>query len=416
MAYQYTTATQKLSKLQKRIRGVAGGTSAGKTISILTILIDAAQRDTTPTVTSVVSESFPHLKRGAIRDFISILTEHGYFVDDLWNRSDFTYTFETGSKIEFFSADQMDKVRGPRRDRLFVNEANNISYETFDQLLIRTKEYAWLDWNPTYEFWFYENLLDKRDDVDFETLTYKDNEGLDPRIIAEIESHKNNKNWWLVFGEGKLGNIEGKIYKNWQIIPEVPFEARLVKFGLDFGYSNDPSVGVAVYFYNGGYIIDEIFYGTQMSNRNIADIFLNEDRAPIIADSAEPKSIDELKSYKLLVIPSKKGAGSVSQGIQYVQDQRISVTERSTNVIKGYKNYMWETDRDGKIINVPDHAYSDAMDAIRYALASEFPRRKTPEEIVRIKETKSLLSQFDGVAKKSRYTGSRYLRGRVSSI
>ena len=223
--YQITTATKKLSKQRQRIRGVAGGTSAGKTISILQLLIDDAQTDTTPTLTSVVSESFPHLKRGAMRDFLSIMQEHGYFHDDKWNKTDYVYTFESGSKIEFFSADQPSKVRGPRRDRLFVNEANNIPHEAFDQLAIRTKEYIWLDYNPTSEFWFYEHYLNVRDDVDFITLTYLDNEGLSPEIVGEIESHKNNKAWWTVYGLGQLGEVEGRVFTGWNIIDEIPWQA-----------------------------------------------------------------------------------------------------------------------------------------------------------------------------------------------
>ena len=146
--FKATTATKKIVAMNKRIRLVAGGTSASKTISILLYLISRAQSDTSPTLSSVVSESFPHLKRGAIRDFINIMEAHGYFEDGRWNKSESTYTFETGSKLEFFSADQPGKVRGPRRDRLFVNEANNVDKESWDQLLLRTREFAYADWNP----------------------------------------------------------------------------------------------------------------------------------------------------------------------------------------------------------------------------------------------------------------------------
>lgn len=378
MPYALTTATQKLLKLRKRIRAVAGGTSAGKTISIEQILIDAAQSDTRPTLTSIVSESFPHLKRGAMRDFLDIMQEHRYYKDDRWNKSDFTYTFETGAKIEFFSADQPSKVRGPRRDRLFVNEANNIPYETWDQLLVRTREYAWADWNPTNEFWFYTDVLPVRpDDVDFITLTYLDNEALAPSIVSDIESHRLNKNWWQVYGLGQLGEVEGKIYTGWQIIDEIPHEARLERRGLDFGYSNDPSALVDIYSYNGGYIWDEQLYQKGMSNKQIADRALNmpAPRTLIVADSAEPKSIDELMLYGLNVIAAQKGPGSVLQGIQYVQDQRISVTKRSVNIIKEYRNYLWMTDKNGKIINVPEPGLDHAMDGGRYGMESLRPKR-----------------------------------------
>lgn len=354
MPYIITTATKKLIQLKKRIKGIAGGTAAGKTISIIQILIDKAQRDKKPTLTSITSESMPHLKRGAIRDFLNIMGEHNYFNPDLWNKTDYTYTFETGSKIEFFSLDMPHKVRGPRRQRLFINEANNIPLETFDQLEVRTTDEIWLDWNPTNEFWWYTDVS-KRDDTDFMILTYKDNEGLDESIVKSIEMRKNNKNWWLVYGLGQLGEVEGKIYKDWQIIDSIPHEARLERYGLDFGYSNDPTAIVAVYKYNEGFIIDEIAFQKGLMNNQISDILKNQVNAVCIADSAEPKSIDEILSYGgLTVLPSLKGPGSVNKGIDWVQQQRISVTQRSLNVIKEYRNYMWKTDKDGKIINEPD--------------------------------------------------------------
>lgn len=302
-----------------------------------------------------------------MRDFLSILQSHEYFDDNAWNKTDFIYTFPSGSRIEFFSADQPSKVRGPRRDRLFLNEANNIAYEAFDQLEVRTKDFIFLDWNPVSEFWFYE-IVKQRNDVEFITLTYKDNEALDANIVASIEQRKGNKNWWTVYGEGQLGAAEGRIFKDWQIIEEIPHEARLERYGLDFGYSNDPTACVAVYKYNGGYIFDEIIFQKGLSNRQIADIFINLDRALIVADSAEPKSIDEIKSYGLACVASKKGQGSINMGIQFMQDQKISVTKRSTNIIKEYRNYLWETDKDGKVLNIPAQGFDHSMDAIRYAL------------------------------------------------
>lgn len=380
--YSETTATKKIKRLTKRIRAVCGGTSASKTVSILIYLIAKAQTDKTPTLTSVVSESFPHLKRGSMRDFLGIMQSHHYFKDEAWNKTDYTYTFETGSKIEFFSADQPGKVRGPRRDRLFVNEANNIPYEAWDQLLVRTKEFAFADWNPTNEFWFYDQILPVREDLDFITLTYKDNEALDPNIVSDIESHKHNAQWWRVYGEGQLGEVEGKIFRDWAIIDEIPHEARLERYGLDFGYSNDPTAIVAIYSYNGGYVLNEVAFQKGLTNKQIADILNANDRALIIADSAEPKSIDELKLYGLTVMPAKKGPGSVSQGIQYVQQQRISVTKQSTNIIKEYRNYLWLTDKEGKIINEPAHEFSHSQDAIRYGMDFVRPRiDRTPKKV-----------------------------------
>src|SRR6266404_683524 len=373
--FQLTSATQKIAKFQKRIRAVQGGTSASKTISILLLLINAAQSDKTPTLTSIVSESFPHLKRGVMRDFIQIMEQHHYFKADRWNKTDFIYTFETGSKIEFFSADQPSKVRGPRRDRLFINEANNVPYEAFDQLEVRTKDYIYLDWNPTTEFWYYDQVA-KRDDVDHRVITYRDNEALDESIVRAIEQRKSNKAWWQVYGEGQLGEIENRIYTGWPIIDTVPVEARLERYGLDFGYTNDPTAIVAIYYLDGRYIWDEIAYQNGLSNKMIADILLQQPRARVIADSAEPKSIAELKSYKLKVLPANKGAGSVLQGIQNVQAQWISVTKRSVNIIKEYRSYVWITDKDGRVINEPVDIYNHAMDAGRYAMESLRPNKK----------------------------------------
>lgn len=372
--YLETSATKRISTLNKRIRAVCGGTSASKTISILLYLIALAQSDKKKTLTSVVAESIPHLKRGAIRDFKNILQAHNYWSDKNWNATDSIYTFETGSQIEFFSSDNGDKLRGARRDRLFINEANNNSFEAFNQLEVRTKEFCFLDWNPTNEFWFYTEILGKREDVDFITLTYKDNEALSDEIVKAIEARKNNKNWWSVYGLGQLGEVEGKIYKDWAILDELPHEARLERYGLDFGYSNDPTAIVAIYKHNGGFILDEIAFQKGLSNKQIADILNNQPRALVIADSAEPKSIDELKSYGVLVQPCIKGKDSINQGIQYVQDQRISVTKRSLNILKEYRNYLWQTDKEGKIINVPDVGFDHAMDAIRYGLDSYKPR------------------------------------------
>jgi phage terminase large subunit len=260
-------------------------------------------------------------------------------------------------------------VKGPRRDRLFINEANNIPYNTFDQLAVRTKDFIYLDWNPDTEFWFYSEVLGKRDDVDHIILTYLDNEAIPEEIRNEIEQHKDKKWWWQVYGLGQLGEVEGKIYKDWQIVDEIPHEARLVRRGIDFGYSNDPTAIVDIYKYNQGFILDEVCYQKGLSNKKIADIISNQETTLTIADSAEPKSIDELTSYGVTVLPSLKGAGSVLQGIQFVQYQRISVTKRSVNLIKEYRNYLWETDKDGKTLNIPQDLWNHAMDAVRYGFS-----------------------------------------------
>lgn len=372
-AFKDTTATKKVFSLTKRIRAVAGGTSASKTVSIIVWCIDYAQ-STKGELISIVSESFPHLEGGAIRDFTNIMKGQGYWNDNRWHATKHVYTFEKGSVIEFISVDNYGKAHGPRRDVLFVNEANNLSYQVVDQLIVRTKKIVWLDWNPSSEFYFYTEMLPNRpDDIDFITLTYKDNEALDEVTIQEIESHKGNKNWWTVYGLGQLGTIEGRIYKDWQIIDSIPYEARLERRGLDFGYSVDPTAIVDVYYYNGGYILDEQCYRKGLLNKPIADLIANykEPDTLVIADSAEPKSIDEIKLYGINILPAVKGQGSISTGIAFVQGQKISVTSRSINLLKEYRSYMWKTDRaTGSFIKDPEEGMDHLLDAVRYALNS----------------------------------------------
>lgn len=353
-------------------------------------MIHLAQSDKTPTLTSIVSESFPHLRRGAMRDFLLIMKEHGYFKDSRWDKTNSVYSFETGSTIEFFSADQPEKLRGARRDRLFLNEANNIPFEAFEELEVRTKDFVYIDFNPTTEFWLFTEVLGKRDDTEHIILTYKDNEALSQEIVKSIEQRKNRPGWWKVYGEGQLGEVEGRIYTGWSIIDSIPHEARLERYGLDFGYTNDPTAIVALYYYNGGYILDEINFSKGLSNKQIADIFANEKKALAVADSAEPKSIDEIKAFQINIIPTLKGNDSVRQGIQVVQDQKISVTKRSTNIIKEYRNYLWQTDRDGKVLNEPEHTYSHSMDAIRYAMTSLIPviRAKEYMDMMPVRESR----------------------------
>lgn len=368
-----TTATRKIFSLKKRIRGVAGGTSASKTISILVWIIDYCQsQQGNEKLVHVVSESFPHLEMGAMLDFANIMKDRGYWNDDRWHGTLHTYTFETGNKVRFMSVDTYGKAHGPRRDVLFINEANNLEFKIVDQLITRTREIVWLDWNPSEEFYFYTEMLPNRSDIDFITLTYKDNEALDQTTVDEIESHRNNKNWWTVYGLGQLGAIESRIYSGWNIIDDVPHEARLERRGLDFGYTNDPTAIIDIYYYNGGYILDEVLYRKGQSNKQIADVLnnLSDTGCLTIADSSEPKSIDEIKIYGVNIMPCVKGPGSILTGIQFVQSQKISMTKRSVNLIKEYRNYLWMTDKDGKIINEPEGGFDHGMDAARYGLTS----------------------------------------------
>jgi len=372
MLYQTTSALRKIQSLSKRVRVIQGGSSAGKTIATLLVLIDRAQREKGKLI-SVVSETVPHLKRGAIRDFLSIMEGHGYYKDERWNRTDFIYTFETGTKIEFFSADSPDKVRGPRRDILFVNECNNISYETYTQLAIRTKEEIYLDYNPVVEFWVQDEIVNKGVEHDFLILTYKNNEGLSQNIVDELESRKGNSAWWRVYGEGLVGELEGRVYKNWQIIDDIPHEARLERHALDFGFDPDPAVIVDIYYYNGGYILDEVLYQKGLHNSDLAKALKNLPSKLTIADSAEPKSISELSLYGLTVLPTPKGKDSKKWGIQVMQDQQISITKRSVNGIEEYRKYMLAQDLEGRFIPGETIGHDDFLDAARYGICSLVP-------------------------------------------
>lgn len=301
-------------------------------------------------------------------DFELLMKDRGYWVQKRWNEGKHQYTFETGTIIEFFSADTYGKAHGPRRDILYLNECNNLHYNIVQQLMLRTRKIVWMDWNPSADFWYYSEIEGKRDDVDFLHLTFEDNEALDEGSKREILSMKDNSYLWTVYGLGLQSEPIEKIYKDWKVVGEVPHEARLISYGLDFGYTNDPTGICQIFYLNGGFIVHEIAYTKGLSNKNIADIILAHDSAPVIADAAEPKSIDELRLYGLTVIPSTKGKGAVSQRIVFVQSQRMSITSQSVNFIKNYRNYLFIKDKNGKVTNEPHHAFSHGMDAVGYGL------------------------------------------------
>jgi len=375
-----TTAAEKLLDLKERIKVVQGGTSASKTFSILMILIDKAQTNKNLTI-HVISESYPHLRDGAIKDFKTILLGRNYWEDDRWNKTEKEYSFETGTTIKFLSIDKLGKAHGPRRDILFLNEANNVEWQIVDQLMARTRGDIWIDYNPSSEFWFHEHIKDSLPH-DFIILNYKDNEALDQTVVEYIESKREDKNWWTVYGLGHLGEIEGRVYTGWKTIQEVPEEARLVRYGLDFGYSNDPTAIVEIYKYNDGFILNEIRYMKGLQNSEIADFMKNREKALIIADSAEPKSIDELKLHGLDIIGAEKGPGSINRGIDFVKDQRIQVTISSYYLLKEYNAYLWKTDtKTGKHINEVIGGNDHLLDAIRYGLSSLKVNEETPKQL-----------------------------------
>jgi len=364
-----TTALKKLLKLKRRIKVVPGGTSAGKTYSILPILIDKAIKEPFLEI-SVVGESIPNLRRGALKDFIKIMQSTNRWVDVHYSRTLLKYTFANGSFIEFFGADQPDKLRGPRRHILYINECNNVNFETYQQLAIRTSDSVWLDFNPTHEFWVHTEL-ENDDDVDYLKLTYLDNEALSYSIIKEIEKAKEKAktskywaNWWKVYGLGELGSLEGVIFNNWKLIDSIPDEARLIGIGMDFGYTNDPTAIIEVYTYNNKRILNEITYRTGLLNQDIARILPNH--VMIYADSAEPKSIEEIRRTGKQIKGVTKGKDSIMFGISTMQSQEYLVTKQSTNVINELRYYCWDTDKNGKKLNRPIDMWNHAIDAIRY--------------------------------------------------
>jgi phage terminase large subunit len=368
--FKRTTAINKLLKLTKRKRVVQGGTSAGKTFGILPILIDYATKNAKSEI-SVVSETIPHLRRGAIKDFLKIMDWTGRYIDTNWNRTLLTYTFANGSFIEFFSADQEAKLRGARRNILYVNEANNLSFEAYHQLSIRTSHHIWLDFNPTAEFWVHTEVL-KEEDSELIILNYKDNETLSESIIKDIESAKEKaktsaywENWYKVYGLGELGAVQGTIFSNWSTIDTIPNDARLLGIGLDFGYSVDPTACIGIYKYNDSYILHELIYQKELSNKNIFDLIKSEPTM-VICDSAEPKSIAELQSYGLKCMGALKGKDSILHGIQLIQQQSLLITKHSTNLIKELRGYVWATDRDNKPTGNPVEINNHLMDAMRY--------------------------------------------------
>jgi phage terminase large subunit len=335
----------------------------------LPILIDKAIRTDNLEV-SVVSESIPHLRRGALKDFLKIMKWTNRYIDGQFNKSLLRYEFRNGSVMEFFSADDASKLRGARRDILYINECNNVSFESYNELSIRTKREVFLDFNPANEFWVHKELKDESDS-DFIILTYKDNEALDESIVSQIEKNREKAatssywaNWWRVYGLGEIGSLEGVIFDNWKTIDKIPAEAKLIGIGLDFGYTNDPTSAIEIYNYNGQRIINEICYRTGMVNSDIANILPNH--VTIYADSSEPKSIEEIRRFGKMIKGVTKGVDSIKFGIDVMQRQEYLVTSSSTNLIKELRSYCWSVKKDGEKTNVPIDHFNHAIDALRY--------------------------------------------------
>ena len=345
-----------------------GGTRSGKTYSNLQIIYQLALMDKTPTITSVVSETFPHLKRGAIRDFRDALGD--VWEEACWSKGSSIYELHNGSVIEFFSADAPAKVHGPARDRLFLNEAQNIPYETARQLFVRTKGLIIIDYNPVRSFWA-DQLVEPRDNCVSIRSTYKDNGFLTPQQVAEIEANKGDANWWRVYGEGKVGTLEGLIFPDFEQVDALPDADGFAEcYGLDYGYTNDPTVVIRILIHSGRKergLVNAPIPGTDRPSivQRLRENGVPEHGVPLFADSAEPKTNDVLAGYGWNVVGSYKGRRKAEQ-LQELRGWRLKVTKRSVNLIRELRGYTWQKDRDGNSLNEPIGVNDHAMDAFRY--------------------------------------------------
>lgn len=375
------------ARKRPRIISQCGGTRSGKTYSTLQFLHELIPRADVPgDVTSVVSETMPHLKRGAIRDFESNLG-HPLSADPNWNATDCIYTYANGARLEFFSADNPAKVLGPARKRLFVNECNHIGYDTYRQLAVRTRGLILLDYNPASTFWAIEKVETRPNCITLHT-TYLDNiEFLTPEQVEEIESNREDANWWRVYGQGLVGQLDGLIY-DLQQVDELP-EGGTDIYGMDFGFTHDPTAIVHIRAFTGRkeLYLDEVCYRTRMLN---SDIVAELERAgvpkrsvPIYADCAEPKSIEEIARAGFNVLPCDKDAPVRSDKLkfqlQWMQGWKLYVTKRSLDIIREGRNYCWAKDRDGNPLNYPIDSFNHALDAARYGAYTHLGARGSGE-------------------------------------
>lgn len=362
-----------------------GGTRSGKTIADLQVMYKLAARDKVPTITSIVGETFPQLKRGAIRDLPTALQEQ--WMEAWWSKGESIYTLPNGSILEFFSADMPSKVHGPARDRLLLVEAQNIEWEIARQLYVRTRGLIIQEYNPVATLWMQEEIETRPNCITIHS-TYLDNQFLTPEQVAEIEANRKDKNWWTVYGEGKVGTLEGLIY-DFEQIDEMPDPSGLREvWGMDFGFTHDPTAIVRVLADTGRKVayIDEICYQRGMMNSAIADLLAASGvrrGVTIWADSAEPKSIAEIGAGTGFAVRACNKSAPVRSDrrkfqIQWMQGWTLKVTKRSLNWIREARNYTWAKDRDGHPLDVPIEGWDHLMDATRYALFSEFAGNPAP--------------------------------------
>ena len=363
-----------LTRSDKKIVVEQGGTRSGKTYNILLwIIFDYCNRNTDKTIT-ICRKTFPAVRGTVMRDFFDIIKGYGIYNEMYHSKSASEY-YLNNNRIEFISLDEPQKIRGRKRDLLFINEANELNYEDWQQLIFRTTEKVIIDYNPSDEFhWIYDQVL-TRSDVEFYQTTYKDNPFLSNVIKEEIERLRDiDENYWKVYGLGERGQSRSLIY-NFQTIKEIPQEAKRISYGLDFGFTNDPTSLVETFTEGDNMYVKEHIYRTGMTNQDIANEFKRlglDRRDEIFADSAEPKSIEEIHRMGWNIKPTFKG--SINIGIDMIRRYKLFVTEDSINTIKELRNYKYIEDKNGQLTNKPIDAYNHALDSLRYSIVNKLTK------------------------------------------
>ena len=364
-----TVVLEKNLKANTRIVVNQGGTRSSKTYSLAQLIVLRALQSTGKIYT-ICRKTLPSLKGTSYRDFLEILESLNLYDPNKHNKSELTYKLNN-NLIEFISIDMSQKIRGRKRNVLWLNEANEFTQEDWIQLSLRTTENIYLDFNPSDPYsWIYDNVI-SRDDCTFIKSTYLDNPFLPPDTIREIERLRElDSNYWKIYGLGDIAQPTETIFRQFNLCNSIPSEASLVAVGMDFGYSNDPTAIVEVHKLNDELYINELLYSKGLTNQDIAEKLkeLNvSTRTEIIYDSAEPKSGEELRRLGYLMYPSKKGADSINMGIDILRRYKINITKSSTNTINEFKFYKWLVDKNGYVINKPATNQADhLLDAIRY--------------------------------------------------
>lgn len=355
----------------KKIIVEQGGTRSGKTYNIILWIIFEYCTNNKNKVITVCRKSFPSLRATVLRDFMTILETHKLYSEQYHNKSNSEY-YLFGNLVEFISLDQPQKIRGRKRDLLFINEGNELYWEDWQQLIFRTQERIVIDFNPSDEYhWIYDKVL-PRDDCDFFKTTYLDNPFVEESIKKEIEMLKDtDEQYWQIYGLGERAASRSTVF-TYAEVSHIPEDADLVAYGMDFGFSNDPSTLVSVYIKDINLYVKEHLYRTAMTTTDIHKFLLSEklENKPIYADSAEPRLIEELRRMGHNIFPSLKGKDSVNAGIDLLKRYKINILSTSMNAISEFRNYKWREDKTGILLNTPIDAHNHIIDPCRYATYS----------------------------------------------